>query len=94
MTKNKRLKQLAEYAASKAAEHLTQLMIHSLKETAAAGGTTSYSVAELIELKLCQTGKSNQAFNLASIDISPNILLLDSQSTIHLMSNPALLDNI
>jgi len=91
ITNDQRLDQLAESAARKAPKHSTQLMMHSLKETAAAGGPTSESIADFIVFKLCQMGTSDQAFNIANIDIYTNILLLDSQSTIHLISNPALL---
>jgi len=94
ITNDQHIEEVAESVASKAAAHSTQMLMNLFKQTAATGGCTSDAIANFIGFGHRQYASSDQAFNLANLGIAQNILLLDSQSTIHLISNPALLSNI
>ena len=90
-----RAREIAATAGATAAKNATQLLMKSIREAADnSHGSDSEHFASLLGFSACQTGVVYEAFNLANIGIPNTWLLLDSQSTIHLITNPELLSNI
>ena len=85
--------QRADLIAKSTAKEATQLLLNSIKDTASTAGSTSDSMADFSGFNMCQTTNS-AAFNLANVGIPSTWLLLDSESTCHLIVNPDLLTNI
>ena len=90
----KREERIYGAAAKSAATKATQLLINSIKEEARSNNLTKDSIADFLGLSICQSGYATQAFNIANVGITDSWMLLDSQATLHLVSNPYLLSNL
>ena len=69
------------------AKEANQLLIKSTKETAKTNNGAAYHLSDFLGFNSYQNSVSEarELFNLANVDIPNTWVLLDSQSTVHLM---------
>ena len=79
-----------------ATKEANKLLIKSIQETAETKKSAAYNMADFLGLNSCQNSVaySREAFNIANTGIPNRWLMLNSQSTVHLMCNPELVSNV
>ena len=79
-----------------ATKEANKLLIKSIHETAETKTITAYHMADFLGINSCQNAVaySSEAFNLANTSIPNMWLMLNPQSTVHLMCNPGLVSNV
>ena len=79
-----------------ASKHANKLLVKSIQETADTNDGAAYHMVDLIGFKNCQNAMAyaRKAFNLTNVSIPNMLVLLESQSTVHLICNPGLVSNV
>ena len=79
-----------------ASKHANQLLVKSIQETADTNDGAAYHMVDFLGFKYCQNAMAyaSKAFNLTNVSIPNMLVLLESQSTVHLICNPGLVSNV
>ena len=79
-----------------ASKRANQLLVKSIQETAKTNDGAAYHMLDFLGFNNCQNAMaySRKAFNLTNVSIPNMLVLLESQSTVHLMCNPRLVSNV